>query len=218
MSPVYRTIVYIDGYNLYHGIRRMYKSPDTLYDPHRWREALWLDIARLSESFLNPAQELALVKYFTARVTSPRSKMERQNDYLDVLYSLPKVRIIEGKYHDNNPVVCQHCGKTSFVSKEKQTDVNLTTELLVDAIENNFDSAYLVTADSDYKAPLEYIRNKLPEKRIFMEFVESNFSNILARLTYRTYMIKRERLLQCQLPETVVLPSGYKITRPAKWE
>ncbi len=218
MLTRYRTIVYIDGYNLYNNIRRMYKSHDTSYDPERWREVLWLDLVKLSESFLNPTQELAVVKYFTARVTSPRSKMERQNDYLDVLCSLPKLKIIEGKYHDNNPVICQHCGKTFFVSKEKQTDVNLTTELLVDAVENRFDSAYLVTADSDYRAPLEYIKNRLPEKRVYMEFVETNFSNILARSAYRTYIIKRARLLDCQLPETVTLPNGYRINRPAKWK
>ncbi|MBM3151434.1 MAG: NYN domain-containing protein [Chloroflexi bacterium] len=214
----FRTTVYIDGYNLYNGVRRMYKSPDTPYEADRWREVLWLDLVKLSESFLNPTQALTIVKYFTARITSPKSKMDRQSDYLDAVSSLPKNQIIEGKYHDNNLVICQHCGKTFFVSKEKQTDVNLTTELLVDAIEDKFDSAYLVTADSDYKAPLKYIKNKYPQKRVYMEFVETNFSNILARLTYRTYIIKRDRLVACQLPDTVTMPSGYKISRPAKWK
>ncbi|MEW5830475.1 MAG: NYN domain-containing protein [Chloroflexota bacterium] len=215
---MYRTTVYIDGYNLYNGIRRMYKSPDTPYDPNAWREALWLDIEKLAISFLNPTQELTSVKYFTARISGPKSKVDRQSDYLDVIQTLPKVQIIEGKYHDNNPVICQHCGKTTYVSKEKQTDVNFTTELLVDTIEDKYDSAYLVTADSDYKAPLVYIKSRYPQKRIFMEFVETNFSNVLARLSYRTYTIKRDRLLACQLPDVVTLPNGYKIRRPSKWK
>lgn len=218
MSGKYRTFVYIDGHNLYNGIRRMYQSEDTSYDPERWREVLWLDILKLAESFLNPTQELIKVKYFTARVKRPKSKVKRQSNYLDVLYSLPKTQIIEGKFHDNNPVTCQHCGEVFYVSKEKQTDVNLTTELLVDAIEDNFDTAYLVTADSDYRAPLEYIKRKFPGKRICIEFVETNFSGTLKNLTYRTFIITRRRLLDCQLPDSITLPSGYVVHRPEKWK
>jgi hypothetical protein len=218
MIAKYRTMVYIDGHNLYNSIRRMYQSEYTPYDPERWREVLWLDISKLAQSFLNPTQELVQVKYFTARVKKPKSKVKRQSNYLDVLYSLPRTTIIEGKYHDDNPVTCHHCDQVFFVSKEKQTDVNLATELLVDAIEDYFDTAYLVTADSDYKAPLDYIRRKYPEKRICMEFVETNFSGALKNLTYRPYIINRERLLMCQLPEIVTLSSGYKVIRPDKWK
>ncbi|MEW5939524.1 MAG: hypothetical protein AB1750_07675, partial [Chloroflexota bacterium] len=84
--------------------------------------------------------------------------------------------------------------------------------------EDKIDSAYLVTADSDYKAPLEYIKNSHPQKRVYMDFVETNFSNVLARLAYKTYVIKRDRLLACQFPDTVTLPNGYKLSRPAKWK
>lgn len=218
MPQYYRTFVYIDGHNLYNGIRRMYQSEDTSYDPLRWREVLWLDVSKLAESFLNSTQELLKVKYFTARVKKPKNKVKRQSNYLDVLYSLPKVQVIEGKFHDDNPVTCQHCNKTFYVSKEKQTDVNLATELLVDAIEDNFDSAYLVTADSDYKAPLEYIKRKFPQKRIYMEFAETNFSGALKNLSHRTFIINRQRLLNCQLPDSVTLPSGYVVSRPEKWK
>jgi hypothetical protein len=218
MPDKFRTIVYIDGHNLYNGIRRMNKSAETSYDPDRWREVLWLDITKLAESFLNPTQGLTKVKYFTARVKRPQSKVRRQSNYLDVLASLPRTQIIEGKFHDDNPVKCRHCGEIFYVSKEKQTDVNLATELLVDAIEGNFDTAYLVTADSDYRAPLEYINRKYPEKRICMEFVETNFSGILSKLTHRTFIINRRRLLDCQLPDSVTLPSGYAVHRPEKWK
>ena len=47
MQNKFRTLVYIDGHNLYNGIRRMYKSEETPYDPNRWREVLWLDILKL---------------------------------------------------------------------------------------------------------------------------------------------------------------------------
>jgi hypothetical protein len=51
MAAKYRAIAYIDGFNLYYGIRRMYENLFTPYDPLRWREAIWLDIVKLAESF-----------------------------------------------------------------------------------------------------------------------------------------------------------------------
>jgi len=218
MNPKFRTSVYIDGHNLYNNIRRMYESNDTPYDQAKWREVLWLDLLKLSQSFLNPTQELISVKYFTARVTKPKSKVKRQSIYIDALKSLDKLEVIEGKYHDNNPVECQHCHQIFYVSKEKQTDVNLATALLVDVIEDKIDTAYIVSVDSDYKAPLSYIRIKYPQKRIYFEFVETNFSYTLARSSYRPYIIYRERLLKCQLPETITLPSGFVVQRPAMWK
>ncbi len=101
--------------------------------------------------------------------------------------------------------------------KEKQSDVNLATAILVDAIEDNFDTAYLVAVDSDYKAPLEFIKNNLPKKRVIAEFVETNFSHTLSSLCYRTYEINRERLLNCQLPDPVITQSGIQISRPPSW-
>ena len=48
-----RAIVYIDGYNLYHGMRADFGK--------RYN---WLDLQALSESLLHPGTELVAVKYF----------------------------------------------------------------------------------------------------------------------------------------------------------
>jgi hypothetical protein len=216
-KPIYRTIIYIDGFNLYYGIKRMYESQKTSYDPNRWREAIWLDVVKLSKSLLNPVQQFVIAKYFTARVTKPDEKRERQNDYLDALNTLSGLLIIEGEYQYNEKE-CWYCHKMFPNPKEKQSDVNLATELLVDAIENKFDTAIVIAADSDYKRPFEYIRNKYPEKRIEVEFVETNFGYTLSSLSHQTYIINRARLLSCQLPETITLANGYTITRPSKWK
>jgi hypothetical protein len=171
---------------------------------------------KLAESFLCPDQELIMVKYFTARVTKPASKQQRQNDYLEALDSLPQYKKIEGQYQYNEKE-CWSCHKKFPNPKEKQSDVNLATAILVDAIEDNFDTAYLVAVDSDYKAPLEYIKNKLPHKRVIAEFVETNFSNTISNLCYVTYNINQQRLLNCQLPDTVITSNGISVSRPASW-
>ena len=188
----------------------MYKNMNSVYDPLRWREVLWLDLEKLAESFIRPDQELILVKYFTARITKPPAKQQRQNDYLEALDTLPKYQKIEGEYQYNEKE-CQSCHNKLPDPREKQSDVNLATAILVDAIEDNFDTAYLLAVDSDYKAPLEYIKNKYPRKRVIAEFVETNFSNTISNLCYKTYKINQNRLLNCQLPNIVITRNGIPV-------
>ena len=52
-----RMIAYIDGFNLYYGLRAA-----------GWRRYYWLDLRRLAENLLRPGQTLAAVRYFSARV------------------------------------------------------------------------------------------------------------------------------------------------------
>lgn len=60
-SHVPRTArIYIDGLNLYHGIRESMKSGDLD------GTALWLDIAALASSMLDPGESLEMVRYFNA--------------------------------------------------------------------------------------------------------------------------------------------------------
>ena len=55
-----RVIVYIDGFNLYHGLVAA-----------GFRKYLWLDLNKLAKEILESDQVLTGVKYFTARTTLP---------------------------------------------------------------------------------------------------------------------------------------------------
>ena len=69
-----RVMAYIDGFNLYFGLRSK-----------GWQRYYWLDVVKLAESVLEPGSELAGVKYFTAPIASPEDKRKRQGNYLDAL-------------------------------------------------------------------------------------------------------------------------------------
>jgi hypothetical protein len=60
-KPV-RVIVYIDGFNLYFGLKSK-----------GWTRFLWLNLQNVAERLLKPYQTLVYTKYFTARVTMPRT-------------------------------------------------------------------------------------------------------------------------------------------------
>ena len=61
-------IAYIDGFNLYWGLRDAYQ--------HRY---LWLDLEKLTLSMLRPGQRLMVVRYFTARTRDDPAGGARQS-------------------------------------------------------------------------------------------------------------------------------------------
>lgn len=90
-----RVIAYVDGYNLYFGLKA------------KGRRYLWLDLKALMYRYLLENQSLVQVKYFTSRIQSPRESVLRQSRYIDVLRE-SGVAIIEGR-HGGDPLRCE-CG------------------------------------------------------------------------------------------------------------
>lgn len=81
-----RLAVYVDGFNVYYGIRGT---------PYRW-----LDLGRLS-GLLVPNVELVRIRYFTARITNrpdDPAQAQRQDTYLRALRTLPNLTIHEGRF------------------------------------------------------------------------------------------------------------------------
>src|SRR5258708_6794882 len=114
-KPVYeRVIVYIDGFNLYYGMR---ESGLGRY--------LWLDLCLFSKNLIQQGQSLIAVKYFTSRIARPESKRKRQVAFLDALGTLdPALLSIGYGNYQSAPFTCPQCDRESDVQNEKQTDVN----------------------------------------------------------------------------------------------
>lgn len=200
-----RVIVYIDGFNLYFGL--MEKG---------WRKYLWLDLKKFSNSLLLPEQKLIHTKYFTSRVTKPVSKQRRQSTFIDALNMLTEFSIFYGRYQAQVRT-CENCGFTSFISNEKKTDVNIATELLVDAFQDNFDTAILVSADADLTAPVVAIRRLFPSKTIVVAFPPKRDSYELRNVASTYYFISEHNFHGNLLPDEVKTVSGYILKRPEKW-
>lgn len=88
------------------------------------------------------------MKYFTSRIRKPEDSRLRQGTYLDAIAARADVDIIEGKY-DDRPNRCPDCGHRWSKAKEKMTDVQLALALVVDAIDDDYDTAFLLCADAD---------------------------------------------------------------------
>lgn len=201
-----RTITYIDGFNLYFGL----KSKE-------WQRFYWLNLSLLAKNLIKPYQQHVCVKYFTSRIVYPSGKHQRQEVYLDALETLPDLFIFYGKYQ-HNAHTCPYCGKCENIPSEKMTDVNIAVELLADAYQDRFDTALLVSADSDLTAPIEKVRQLFPKKKVVSVFPPDRFSNDLKCASSAFFILGRAVIANSQFDDSVISKSGYPLSRPGTWK
>ena len=206
---MHRVIVYIDGFNLYHGLRAS-----------GLKQFYWLDLRQMSERLISGNQTLARVRYFTARLRTThgnQGKRERQNNYLEALETLPDLEIHYGHFISKE-ARCRTCGATWTTYEEKMTDVNIAVELLGDAQDDAFDTAVVVSGDGDLGGPVRAVRQRYPDKRVVIAFPPRRHSVALRNVATGGFTIGRDVFRDSQLPDRVAKPDGYMLTRPASWQ
>jgi uncharacterized LabA/DUF88 family protein len=203
----FRVMVYVDGFNFYFGLKA-----------ENWKRFYWLDQQQLATNLLRPAQSLVGVKYFTADIRAGTDKHRRQQTYLDALQAhCPLLQLIRGRYllKDRR---CRACGDVAQIPEEKKTDVNIASHMIVDAFTGQFESAILISGDSDLVPPIEMIRQHHPEKRVIVAFPPNRKSDDLKRTAHGSFWINEKTLRISLLPDPVVKPNGYKLFKPGTWK
>ena len=203
-----RVIAYIDGFNLYYGLKSK-----------AWRRYYWLNIQLLARNLMKADQQLTFTKYFTSHVSSfPKDpdKSKRQSTYIEALETLSSFQIFYGHYLQK-PVTCRRCGNCWDVPEEKMTDVNIAVELMTDAFQDKFDTALLISGDSDLTGLIEAVHRLFPAKRIVVGFPPRRHSVRLAQASTASFTIGRKKLADSQFPERVPKADGYMLHRPARW-
>ncbi len=203
---IQRVIAYVDGFNLYFGMKSQ-----------GLRAGYWLDIPRLLVKYLMPGQQLVGTKYFTSRVAGSPEKARRQNVYLEALATRPGLSMHYGQYRAQRRR-CGACGAEWTVPQEKMTDVNIATELLKDAFADRVDLALLASADSDLSGPIRAYRELWPSKRILALFPPGRGSVEIEALVHGKRRIRAAAVLECQMPDAVVGPDGHVKHRPSEWK
>lgn len=203
MSKKERVIVYIDGFNLYFGMTSMYK------------DVKWLDVRALALSFLKEDQELVEVKYFTSRVANDPPKEKRQRTYLSAVEST-ETTIIYGHFKSNSKS-CLRCGHSWADNEEKMTDVNIAVQMLADALEDKFDTAFLISGDSDLVPPITAVHRHYKGKRVIVGFPPNRHNNSVKNVARGSFIIGRSKLRQAQFPDSVTTENGFILIKPDKW-
>jgi len=217
-----RTVVYVDGYNLYYGLLR--KS--TLK---------WLDLFVLfRDHVLDSEADLVQVRYYTAPVLgrmcdSPESP-QRQRRYLQALRKMypGQIVIIEGKIIATTPyqrLVKPIAGAADlqmvqvYDFNEKKTDVNLAADLIADAWTGAYEQAVVCSNDTDLEAALATVRRYLPGIRLGLVAPipgddHRRISTDLSRHTHWSKPLSPVHLRNAQLPERIPCSA---LRKPETW-
>jgi uncharacterized LabA/DUF88 family protein len=200
-----KLIVYIDGFNLYHGLHAQFGT-----------SMLWLDLIELSRS-LRPNQNLVAVKYFTAPVLNEPDAQARQAHYINALQSLyPDIfHVIQGRYQTKT-MVCRSCSHTYVKYEEKETDVNIAVSLVADTALELMDTALIVSADSDLAPAVKAAKGLSKDLFIAAAFPPRRNSSELKRILPNSFRIGDNKIRQNQLDETFTIKE-HTYMRPVKW-
>ena len=97
------------------------------------------------------------------------------------------------------------------------TDVQIATEMLTDAFADKFDTALVVSADSDLVPPTLAVRRLFPGKRVVAAFPPARSSVQLKRAANASTRVGLDSLERSQFPDAVPKPDGYVLRRPEHW-
>lgn len=218
-----RAIFYIDGFNLYHGC---------LANPQRpsWSAYKWLDLEQFCDKYF-PAFRVEQIRYFTALTAkdpSDHDRRVRQLTYWRALDTLPRVSRHEGSFsvwektrlladpgkRPATPLV-PHQKVNVIIHEEKGSDVNLATYLLLDAFQDKFDRAVVVSNDSDLAEPIRIVKQEF-SKDIAIINPRTKFANSLNGLADIERRVRIGHLRSSQFPVRLTDAQGL-ISKPQGW-
>lgn len=216
-----RTIVYIDGFNLY-------------YRALKGTRHKWLDIAALSAAVMPSTCQIEAIKYYTAHVSgrvNPDSP-KKQHAYLRAIATLPRVAIFYGNFlvvqkwaglvqpPTFRPIVTlppEPVPDVAYVWKteEKGSDVNLGVHLVRDAFTGAFDRAAVITNDTDLVEPIRIVTQELGLPVTLLTPTAKPSASLVNIATEVRHI--QPYIGPCQLPDFVPLPGKKPITKPSDW-
>ena len=202
-----RATLFVDGFNLYHPLRELGK-------PH----LKWLDLWSLGELICRDrGHQLTGVVYCTAFQKDSPEQRERHQRYIDALEARG-VKTLLGHYLMAESKPCHHCGSTSQNPTEKQTDINLALSVFDGALQDEFDWAYLLSADSDQTATAKFLRNRFPEKSLLtISPPNKPISTNVANYAAGKRRLNEQDIEKCRLPEYVQLRGGSIVRCPREY-
>ena len=225
-----RTIVYIDGFNLYN--LRLKRLP----------QFKWCNLFLMAQQLAPSPNVVTRVNLYTARVSAliDPGGPARQQTYFDALTTEPRIKIHYGRFlfgerwakliipPDARPQPYNWTLPVpAFVKvakvEEKGSDVNLASHLLRDAFTKQFDQALVISNDTDLVEPIRIVTQevKLPVGIVAPRRHRTGEAPVpspsLARVSSFTLYLDNRHLAASQFQSPLTLANGTVISKPATW-
>ncbi len=222
-----RTIIYVDGYNLYYSA--LTKSP------YKWLDLYELLYQKIIRPVV-PESSIIKIKFFTSPIlgsyASDKNSPNRQNTYHNALEAQRPglVDIILG-FHSKRLTSAHHADPSNgkerlqvMVMEEKQTDVNISFHMYRDAIKSGVEHIVLVSNDSDLSPAIKMIRDDCESVKLgviipaLQHKEKARRSGKLKKLAHWTReYIREDELQQSQLPDAIQNRKNKTIRKPEAW-
>ncbi len=205
-----KAIFLIDGFNLYHSLT----NPDF---GQRLLKYKWLNLSKLCRLFIQPHDDLKDIYYFSATCTWNQDKANRHSILIQALESTD-VKKVMGKFKMVTKRCRATCKEEFKTHEEKRTDVNIAIKLLKLAYFDEFDIAYLLTADSDLVPAVEEVKSLFPQKEVVVIIPFGNSAEELKSVCNSSKKIKEKHLSSSLFDREIILSDGHKILCPIEWQ
>ena len=193
--------MYNDGYNLFNAV----------YDIG-WFDAIWVNLELFGEALAARVPgdpRLTMFNHFTTRPCtnpqhiSPKADPEVFNAFVNANSVSSRVTVIRGAF--------VHRGRDGNLHEEKQSDVNLAYKLTADAYTDAFDSAVIISGDTDFLRLIRTLSRTFPRKSFVIASPPGRANRLAQQLEgegLQQVIINREMLLRSQLQPTVMDPKS----------
>ncbi|MGH9115459.1 MAG: NYN domain-containing protein [Acidimicrobiales bacterium] len=121
-----------------------------------------------------------------------------------------------GRFQEKN-LTCRSCGGSWKAYEEKETDVSIAVSMVEDAALGRFDTALLVSADSDLCPAIRSVRRVRPGARVVAVFPPKRRSDELRQVADASFTLGHATIRRSLLPSSVRATSGQVFTRPRRW-
>jgi len=202
-----RITFFIDGFNLFHSI-------DSNPEYHKYK---WLNLKKLAEKFITKNDIIKDIYYFTALATWSLDKSNRHKLYIKALELMSGIKVIYGKFKKKD-ITCRLCHKKYQTYEEKQTDVNIAIYLLEFAFKDEYDTAVIITGDSDLIPSIKSVSSIFPSKSIWLIIPIGRDAKELTNCCDKHMKIKEKHLKTSLFPEEIIINDTTKLICPPKWK
>ena len=154
------------------------------------------------------ALQLMKVTFCTAIPDHLTDSRDRHNTYNNAL-AAKGVRIVKG-HHVYDPTAKKY--------SEKQSDINVALCLILDGIDDLYDWAFLVSADSDQAATARHFSERLPHKKLVsVAPPKKPVPKKSIPYSYKHFALTKQMIEEAVMPAFVETPRGTFIRRPVTY-
>ena len=200
-----RITFFIDGFNLYHALQ----------NNQHYHKYKWLNLEKLANCYVTKKEKIRSIYYFTALTTWSQSKMKRHKKFIKAL-ELQNINIVYGEFRKKDKF-CPLCKRAYTTFEEKQTDVNIAINLFKLAIQDHYDTAIIISGDSDLIPSIKAVKTTFPNKKVGIVIPIGRRAELLKQICDFHIKMKEKHLKTSLFERQIDLGNNKKLISPSEW-